>query len=164
MTGLLELRERLRNFYGKYEVYAVAGIKFALSLAVFCMINARMGYMDRLVHPALALLLALACAFFPANFMVLAGSALILAHLFALAPEACVIGLCLFLLLFFLYLRFASGNGYSVAVTFLLWFFRIPQVMPVAVGLLKGPSSYLSVLCGTTAFFYVRDVQESVAS
>ena len=35
MTGLLEFRERLRTFYGKYELYVTAGIKFILGLVVF---------------------------------------------------------------------------------------------------------------------------------
>ncbi len=163
MTGLLELREKLREFYGRYEIYAVAGAKFALGLVLFFTVNSRMGYMEQLDHPALALLLALACAFLPWDFVALAGGVLVLAHLFALSMEACFIGLCLFALLFLLYARFAPGNGCGMALTFLLWFCNAPQVMPVALGLLKGPSSYLSILCGTTAFFYVRDVQANVA-
>ena len=59
MTGLLEIRERLRNFYGKYEIYVVTGVKFVLGLVTFFLINNQMGYMERLDHPALALLLAL---------------------------------------------------------------------------------------------------------
>lgn len=39
MTGLLELRERLRSFYGKYEIYVTAGAKFVLGLVVFFLID-----------------------------------------------------------------------------------------------------------------------------
>ena len=48
MTVLLELRERLRGFYGKYESYLLPVIKFLLGLTVFWLINANIGYMERL--------------------------------------------------------------------------------------------------------------------
>lgn len=164
MTGLLELREKLRNFYGRYETYVIVGTKFVLGVVLFGIINGRIGYMSQANHPALVLMLALVCAFLPINVMMMFACVLILLHLFSLALEVCVIALCLFLLMFFMYVKYAPQNGYSAILSFLLCFFRIPQVMPVAVGLLKGPSSYLSVLCGTATFFYIRDVQENFAN
>ena len=103
MTGLLELRERLRNFYGKCEIYIRAGVKFVLGLVVFALINGQLGYMDRLDHPAVTLVLALICSFLPLNIMSLLAGAVILIHLSALSLEVCVTAFCLFLLLFFLY-------------------------------------------------------------
>ena len=113
MTGLLEIREKLRIFYGKFELYVTAGIKFILGLVVFFMINSQLGYMERLDHPAVVLMLSLGCAFLPVNAMIVLACGMILLHLSALSLEACVIGLCLFLLLFFLYGKFAPKNGYS---------------------------------------------------
>lgn len=164
MTGLLELREKLRNFYGKYEIYVTVGVKFVLGVVLFGIINGRIGYMSQVNHPAVVLMLALVCAFLPINVMMLFACVLILLHLFSLALETCVIALCLFTLMFFMYMKYAPKNGCSAILSSLLCFFRIPQVMPVAVGLLKGPSSYLSVLCGTVTFFYIRDVQENIAN
>lgn len=164
MTGLLEIRERLRNFYGKYELYVTAGAKFVLGLVTFFLINSQLGYMERLDHPAVALLLALVCAFLPMNVMVVCACGMILLHLSALAIEACGIALCLFLLLFFLYGRFAPGNGCMAILTPILCLFKIPQVMPVAAGLLRGPSSYLSVICGAMVFFYVEGVKVNIVN
>lgn len=161
MTGLLEIREKLRIFYGKYELYVTAGIKFILGMIVFITINSKLGYMERLNHPAVVLILSLGCAFLPINAMVMLGCGMILLHLFALSMEASAIGLCLFVLLLFMYGKFAPKNGYSTILTSLLCFFRVPQVMPVAVGMLKEPSAYLSVLCGTVTYFYVRGVQDN---
>ena len=164
MTGLLELREKLRNFYGKYELYVTAGVKFVLGLLTFSVINSRLGYMERMDHPAVALILALGCAFLPVNAMAVFACGLILLHLWALSIEVCAIGLCLFLLLFFMYIKFAPKNGYSIVLTPVLCYFRVPQVMPVASGLLKEPSSYLSVLCGAIVYFYVNGVEENIVN
>lgn len=164
MTGLLEAREKLRIFYGKYELYVTAGIKFLLGILVFSMINEQVGYMERLRHPAVVLMLSLVCAFLPVNAMVVLACAMLLLHLFALSLEACAIGLCLFLLLLFLYGKFAPKNGYSTILTSVLCFFRVPQVMPVSTGMLKEPSAYFSVLCGAVTYFYIRGVQENLAN
>lgn len=163
MTVLLEIREKLRNFYGKYEIYVSVAVKFLLGIAVFLWINSGMGYMERLNQLAVVLLLALACAFLPIGAMVAAACGFVLLHFSALSLEVCAIWLALLLLLFFLYWRFAPGHGYSALLTPLLCAFRMPQVMPVAMGLLEEPSSYLSVLSGATAFFYIRGIQENIA-
>lgn len=164
MTGLLEIREKLRNFCGKYELYVTAGVKFILGLVTFFLINSRTGYMERLNHPAVVLILSLVCAFLPINGMVVFACGMILLHLWALSMEVCVIGLCLFLLLLFMYGKFAPKNGYSTILTPVFCFFRVPQIMPVAVGLLKAPSSYLSVLCGAIAYFYIKGVEENIVN
>lgn len=164
MTGLLEIRERLRDVVGKYEIYFIAGVKFALGLMIFFLINSQMGYMERLTHPAVSLLLALVCTFLPVNIMVFFAGVLVLAHLSALSLEVCVIGLCLFLLLFFLYGKFASHNGYLVILTPVLCFFKVPQVMPVASGLMREPISYLSLICGTVAYYYIEGVKQNIVN
>ena len=63
MTFLLEIREKLRILYGKYEIYVTVAVKFILGIAVFFWINSGIGYMERLNQLAVVLLLALACAF-----------------------------------------------------------------------------------------------------
>lgn len=164
MTGLLEIRERMRNFYGRYEVYVTAGMKFLLGLVLFFLINGQLGYREQLNQPAVALLLALICAFMPVNIMVVAACGLILIHLSALSLEVCAIGLCLMLLLFFLYGMYAPKHGYTAILTPVLCFFKIPQVVPVSAGLLCGPSAYLSVVSGAVVFFYIDGVKGNIVN
>ncbi len=164
MTGLLEVREKLRFFYGKYEIYVAAAIRFFLGIVVFSVINSQIGYMEQLDQPAVVLLASLVCAFLPINAMVVLACGMVLLHLYALALEACAIGLCVFLLLLFMYGKFAPKNGYVAILTALLCFFRVPQVMPVATGMLKGPSAYLSVLCGAVSYYYITGVQQNLVN
>ena len=69
MTGLLELKEYLKNFYAKYEVYLKPSVKFLMALVSLITINISMGYMSVLGHPALVLVVALMCSFMPKNFI-----------------------------------------------------------------------------------------------
>ena len=166
MTKLLEIRERLRGFYCAYEIYVRSAVRFALALCAFLLINSRIGYMDRLKNPAVAIILALLCCFFPMNIMVILGALLVLAHLFALSMEVCAVALLLFLLLFLLYYKFAPKEGYGAVLTPVLCVFRIPQMMPTVIGLKTEPYSVLSVVCGLVVYYFLHGVRmnESVFS
>ena len=48
MSSLLEMREKLREIYGKYEVYLTPLFKFLLALVMLLCINGTIGYMDKL--------------------------------------------------------------------------------------------------------------------
>lgn len=164
MTNILELREKLRDFYGKYEIYVVTGVKFILAFIAFWLINSRMGYMERLDNPAVALLLALLCAFLPVNGSVVIGALLILLHLWSLSMEVCLVAVGLFLLMFFMYYKFAPKNGYVTMVTPIMCAFRLPYAIPVPIGLVREPSSYVSMVCGIITFYYIKGVQGNIAN
>ena len=70
MKTLLEYREKMKLFLGKYDIYIFPVLKFALALIVFLVINANVGFMSRLTNPGIALVLALICSFLPLNITV----------------------------------------------------------------------------------------------
>ena len=59
MTTLLEIKERIRGFCSKYEVYLVPVIKSILAFLTFMTIRSQMGYMTRL--NSMTVMLVLAC-------------------------------------------------------------------------------------------------------
>ena len=84
MTNLLVLREQLRKFYSKYELYITPFSKFLLALVSVLIINDAIGYMSMLKNIEVVLVLALMCSFLPMNFIVLVAAAVTLAHIYAL--------------------------------------------------------------------------------
>ena len=46
MTTLLELKEKLVRFYGKYEVYITPIVKFIVAFAALMTIDRNIGYME----------------------------------------------------------------------------------------------------------------------
>lgn len=163
MTKLIEFRERLRELYGTYEIYIKPAVRFALALCAFLLIDSRCGYNERLKGLAVALVLALFCCFFPMNVTVVLCALLILAHLSALSLEVCLVALLLFLLMFFLYYKMAPKEGYGVVLTPILCAFRIPEVMPLAIGLKKEPYSVLSAICGLVVYYFLHGIQANAA-
>ena len=108
MTALLELKQKIKEIYGQYEMYILPVMKFVLALVYFLWINANMGYMSRLNNVFLVLILALICSILPSSAMMYIGFVLILVHSYALGIEiaAFMIGLILLMMIF---LRWFSG-------------------------------------------------------
>ena len=71
MTELLELREKVKLFYSKYEVFILPVLKFLLAFVMLNTINGRLGYMTKLDNVTIVLIGALMCSFLPSGFMVL---------------------------------------------------------------------------------------------
>ena len=48
MTQLLEIRDNIKVFFSKYDIFIIPFFKFLLALIALLMINSRLGYMQRL--------------------------------------------------------------------------------------------------------------------
>ena len=155
MTSLLVVREYIRNFYVKYEEYAVPVLKFLLALISLLMINAQLGYMNQIDGGAAVLIVALVCSFMPKNFTLFAAAGFVTLHLYEVSLECAGVALVVFLLLFLLYFRFTPKGTLLVLLTPLLFVLRIPYAAPILAGLLGNPLSAVTVVCGVIVYYLV---------
>lgn len=162
MTGLLEIREKIKLIYGRYEVFILPVVKFLLAFVVLNTVNGKMGYMTQLDNVTIVLIVALLCSFLPTSFIVLFAAGFSLAHMYAFSLEVAVVGLCMYLIMFLLFFRFSPKDSLVVALTPLLCSMNIPYVVPLAVGLLCGPSSIVSLGCGVAVYYLLQTVIASV--
>lgn len=164
MSSLLEMREKLRTFYSKYEVYITPLCKFLLGLITLLCINGTIGYMSRLTNIFVVLVLALLCSFLPSNFIVLVGAGFVCAHLYTVSMECGIVAALLFLLMFILYFRFSPKDSIVVLLLPICFVLKIPYIIPIAVGLLCGPVSVVSVGCGTIVYFLIDYIKENATA
>lgn len=156
MSSLLELREKLKSIYGRYEFVILPVLKFLLAFVVLNTLNGQMGYMTRLDNVAIVLIVALMCSFLPIGSIALFACVFSLLHMYAMSLEVALVGICMYLLLFLLFLRFCPKETLVVVITPLLFVFRIPYVMPVVMGLLGTPASMISVGCGVAVYYLLH--------
>ena len=161
MTKLLEIKDRVIKFYGKFETYIHPAVKFLLAMLSFLMINRQIGYLDRLQSLPMVLILALLCGILPMNFTLWIAMLMILLHLYSLSLEVAITALVLFAVVFFLYFRFAPKDGVMVLITPICFLLRIPYIMPIASGLLRQVYSVISVVCGTVIYFFLDGVSQN---
>ena len=63
MIALLELKEMLKSFYGRFAAPVDALVKFLVSLSALMLMNGNMGYLVKMKNPLMLIGLALVCAF-----------------------------------------------------------------------------------------------------
>lgn len=164
MTFILEFRERIRSFYGKYEAYLLPVIKFLLALTVFLLIDHKIGYMKRLNSVPLLLILSLACSILPVAVMLLTAGVLITLHCYALSLPVGVMMLVLFVIMYLLYFRFAPRCAYNALLSPAACMLGIPYVMPVAGGLLQQPLAVIPTICGIITYYFLKGVMANETS
>lgn len=161
MTGLLEIRERIKMLYSRYEVFILPVVKFLFALIVLNTLNGKIGYMTKLDNIAIVLIVSLMCSFLPTGCIVMFGAAFSLLHLYALSMVVALVGLCMFLVMFLLFFRFSPKDSVLVLVTPLLCAMKIPYVVPIAAGLLCSPAAAVSVGCGVAVHYLFQTVLAS---
>ncbi len=163
MSSLLEMRENLRNFYSRNEVYLLPLLKCVLALTTLMVLNMNLGYMTKINNPILVLLIALMCSFLPMNLLVVISAVFVMLHCYAISMECAIVVGSGLLLLFLLYYRFAPKDTLVVVFLPLCFGLKIPFVLPLIVGLLCGPASVVSVACGVIVYYVIHYVKESAS-
>jgi len=167
MTALLEMKQHLKIFYAKYDVYLIPAVKFLLSFVVFLTVNSQIGFMDKVSNPAVVLLLALLCSFLPVNMTAVFGAVLICAHAFALSLEVFAMAAGLLLIMYALYFRVAPGYGYVLVLTPIAFFLKVPYALPLVLGLIGSPVAAIPMGCGTVIYslmYFMKNNEKMLAS
>lgn len=155
MTTILLIKEWLKKFYGKFDIYVTAVLKFFGALITIMLINANIGYMDRLKSSAIVAVVALLCSIIPVGGMVLICALFILAHFYTVSLELAAVTLVVFLLMFLLYIRFDSSLGYIVLLTPVLFWLKVPYLMPLLAGLTGGIGAAVPAGMGVIVYFLI---------
>ncbi len=153
MTGILEIREYIKDIYGKYDIYILPVLKLILAIIIFAVIGANAGYMSRLSNPALILVLALLCSFLPVNVLVVLAALYTVANVYALSLECAIVMGAVFLIMFLIYFRFAPSDALVLILTPLGFLMHIPYAIPLCCGLAGSPASAISCACGVVVYY-----------
>ena len=161
MTTLLVVKQYMKLFYSKFEIYITPFLKFMLAFIALMLINSHLGYMRGIDRLTVVLIAALMCSFMPTNFIVIMAALFTLLHLYALSLECTVVVGVAFLLMFLLYFRFSPKDTAVVVLTPICFLMKIPYVIPISMGLIGTPASAVSVACGVIAYYMIHYVTEN---
>ena len=164
MSSLLVTKEYIKQIYAKNQAYIDPVLKFVMALLVFALINAKMGYMEKLNSMVIVLVLALFCSFMPLKTIAVLGAGVMLLHYYALAPECAIIVFAVFAIMFLLFLRFASKETLVILLTPIFFMLKIPYAIPIALGLLGGPASIVSVSFGVIISYLVEYTETNAST
>lgn len=166
MASILELKEKLNNFYNRYNQYIVPAVRFLVAFVSLMMLNISIGYNQTLKNPIIALALSVVCAFLPVGGTIIFLSLFMLAHLFSISAEFSILAFGIVILMYLLYFRFTPKTGYILILTAIVCWLKIPYIIPVAVGLCFSALSIIPVCFGIVIYYIVRiasDYQAALA-
>ncbi|MBE5949644.1 MAG: hypothetical protein E7261_11560 [Lachnospiraceae bacterium] len=158
MMILLEIKEYLKLFYAKFDIYIISVAKFLVTLVALNMVNSDLGYMSKLTGTPIVLLVSLVCAVLPWGISAVAMAMFIVGHFYEVSLELAGVALVILLIMFCLYIRFGNGDSIYIVLTFILFGMNIPYVMPVVVGLASGMVTAVPVAFGIILFYLVQFV------
>lgn len=156
---VLVIREQLRKFYGKFDIYVTAVLKLVAAWITITLINSNLGFMERLENSAIVAVASLLCSIIPVGGMVMICAVFVLAHFYAVSLELAGVALVLFLLMFMLYIRFDSSIGYLVILTPVLFWLKVPYLTPLLAGLTGGFAAAVPAGMGVVVYFLLDYAQ-----
>ncbi|HAJ73803.1 MAG TPA: hypothetical protein DCM49_03285 [Lachnospiraceae bacterium] len=163
MSFLMEIKEKLKGLYGEYSMYALPILKFGLAMIVFTMINNNMGYLQSLNSLPILIVLAAVSAILPLNGMVIIGMFLIIAHSFGLGIEIGAVSTILYMVIALVYFRLAPNDALVLILSPLACSLNIPAVIPLSLGLFRGPQAAISAVFGVFSWQYLHGVVTEIA-
>lgn len=155
MSGLLVLKQRLKELYASYQGKIVPVVRGLIALFMILAINDRIGFVPYLNNFLVVILLTVLCAALPTVAMLCIGCMLVLLHLAALSTEIALIAAAVFVVMILLYLRFCSKQLLLLILVPLSFYLGIPYIMPLVIGILCGPGAILTLVCGIIIHFYI---------
>ena len=158
MIGLLVFKEKLKQFYGKYNIYIVPVVKFLVGFLTFWLINANVGFMSKLKNPLIPVVMGLVASFIPYGVTAFLAGVFILIHVAQVSLEIALVIFVFVLAVTVLYYGFRPGDGY------LLFFLRIPYVVPLVVGLSGSLVSIVPVCSGVCIYYILMYLQQNAGT
>lgn len=160
MTTLLEMKQKIKTFYGEHDTWLLPLLKFLLAFLVFQSINSTLGFLEALDNIFIVLILSIICAVLPLNGTAILGCIMIIAHCYGVGVEVAAFSVLLLLLLMILFLRFTSRDNLALILTPTAFFLHMPAAVPVGSGLLRGPSCAVPSCCGVILYYFMNTVSE----
>lgn len=161
MMGLLVFKEKLKQLYGKYNRYMIPAVKFLLGALAFFLISSNVGFMARLKNPLVPVVMGLVAAVVPCGVTAFFAGCFLIAHVSQVSLEAALIIAVFMLVVMMLYYGFRPGDGYLLLLTPMMFFLKVPYVIPLFVGLSGSLVSIVPVSCGVCIYYIMMYLKQN---
>ena len=154
MLKLLMIREQIKKIYGKNNLFLDPVIKFIIALVSMIFINKNIGVVSILKNPVVVIAVSIVCAVLPKTLMVMLLIIVMLAHIASISITSAAVVAVSYIIMYLLFFRFTAKYSYVLLAMPLLFFVKIPFVMPILLGLSATPIAIIPMIFGTLIYFY----------
>ena len=163
MTFLLTIREKIRNFYQQFQQGLNLIFRFIFSLILFMALNNMFSYSDVFGKMMIIIGFAFICMWLPLGAVFFLSVIYTCGQLVVTVPEIALVYLLLFLISYLIYIRLEIRTCLPLLFVPCAFFFHIPYVVPILVGILIGPAGIIPTAFGILLYYFSIHVNDTVA-
>ena len=161
MMIFLALKERLKEFYGRYATLVNGAVKFLYSMSAVTLLNGNIGYQTELTSMVAMLAIAVISAFLPYGAIGFLLGIVMLAHIYAVSMETALITAVVLIILILLYYGFQPGDSFWLVLAPMAFLLKIPFAVPLLAGLSGSLLSVIPVSSGVVIYFIISYVKQN---
>lgn len=162
IAPIYEFREKLIQIYAKYTFPIRFLLKFVAAFFMLLSINSKAGYVTQLVSLPITLLISAVCCVLPWVMITGVMCILLLIHFMKVSFIVALVALVIMIVMILINMIFAPGNQSIVFFVPMLFFLKIPFLLPLVLGLLAPVTAVVPMLFGIT-IYYLMDYVSSTA-
>lgn len=159
MISVYELREKMMKLYAENTKICRFIIKYITVFLMLLSISVKAGYDERLASLPVTLGISLICCFFPWEMITAVLCGVLLLHFMKVSIVVALVGLALMIIMILVNLIFSPDNQIVVFLVPLLFFMKIPFLLPLLLGLLTSVTAVFPMAFGIALYFYIDYVQ-----
>ncbi len=160
MTSLLTIRDEIKNFFREHDVIVTPLFKFLCAMILLFGLVALYGYSSITSKLIVILALSVLCAFVSEGFTLLIVGLVTLLNCYSVSLEATGVYALLFVVLYFLYVKYCPKTAYIVMFTPMLFMMNIHYIVPIVVGILVGPVGIVPATFGVVIYYFSQYLSE----
>lgn len=163
MTGLLTVRDAIRDFLRKYDEITTPLLRFVAAFIVFHSINKMYGYSSLFDKSMILFLMSVICALVSDQVAVLIGGVMILVNAMSVSLEIGVVFLILVVLIYCMYMRMFQECGWILAFVPIMLMLKLYYAVPLVVVIFSGAAGIVPTAFGVVLYYFsvcVREIQD----
>ncbi len=167
MSGLIEVRDAIRNFLRKYDEVISPLFRFIAAWFMFWSINKLYGYSELFERGIVVFLLSVICALVSEPMAVLIGSIVVIFNCFFVSKEIGIIALLLFIIIYCMYMRMFPNCAWIMFFVPIMYIFKLTYAIPLIVAIFAGAAGMVPAAIGVFLYKFslgVKDVNEMLVT
>ncbi len=163
MSGLLTVRDAIRDFLRKFDEITAPIIKFIAAYIMFLSINSLFGYSDLFDKKIVVFLLSVISALVSEMVVVFIGGAVLLVNAFAVSLEIGLVMLVVIIVMYCLYMRLFPDCGWILAFVPIMFMLHLNYAIPLVIVIFAGAAGIVPAGFGTILYYISKYIKEIVA-
>ncbi len=163
MSGMLAVKDAIRDFLRKYDEVTTPLIRFVMSLVLFWSLNSMYGYSDLFERGMVVFLLSVICALVSNPVAVMLGAIIIVVNCFSVSVEVGAISALLVLIIYGTYMRMFPKCSWILAFVPIMYLIKLECAVPIVVAIFAGASGIIPAVFGVL-LYYFSEYTDEVAS